>query len=266
MNLFGSEFGLSVVNAGQRQVNDKAELVVNSTKGGFTLSGAGSSLLGIADGDNIQFVSNHDAIAAEIKKGTNAVLKAFCDEHGLVLGSEEATVAIHKEFDKFALIKGIKLLDKVGNPVMVSERLTMEDKKAYAKANLAEMLAGVKNSENAELIEALDREGITEDEQIELLAPYVTLETEKYTGSKCASSSHAVGTGVPLKFSDGNVWAQMKRDITEDERTAINRRYSIDVANAAEIEVSNGFETLTVPCYPLVFVADETPMQRGKQE
>ena len=48
MNLFGSEFGLSVVNAGQRQVNDKAELVVNSTKGGFTLSGAGSSLLGVA--------------------------------------------------------------------------------------------------------------------------------------------------------------------------------------------------------------------------
>ena len=264
MIAFGSEFGLAVVNAGQRQVNDKAELVVNSTKGGFTLSGAGSSLLGIADGGYIQFVSNYEAIAAEIKKGTNETLKAFCDEHGLVLGSEEATVAIHKEFDMFALIKGIQLLDKVGNPVMVSERLTMDDKKAYAKTHLAEMLEGALASENEELKEALSRDGITEDEQIELLAPYVTIETKKYSGSKCASSSHATGTGVPLKFSDGNVWGQMKRDLAEEERTTINRRYSIDVAKATEIEVTNGYENLTVTCYPLVFVADEAPMQRGK--
>lgn len=265
MNAFGSEFGLAVVNAGQRQVNDKAELVVNSTKGGFTLSGAGSSLLGIADGGYIQFVSNYEAIAAEIKKGTNETLKAFCDEHGLVLGSEEATVAIHKEFDMFALIKGIKLLDKVGNPVMVSERLTMEDRKAYAKTHLAEMLESAMSSENEELKEALGRENITEDEQIEILAQYVTLETEKYSGSKCASSSKATGAGVPLKFSDGNVWSQMKRDLAEDERTAINRRFSIDVAQAMDIQVSNGYQDLTVTAYPLTFVADETPMQRGNK-
>lgn len=266
MNLFGSEFGLAVVNAGQRQVNDKAELVVNSTKGGFTLSGAGSSLLGVADGDYIQFVSNHEAITTEIKKGTNETLKAFCEEHGIVLGSEEATVAIHKEFDVFALIKGVQLLDKVGNPVMVNERLTMEDKKAYAKTHLEEMLEAALASENEELKEALGRDGITEDEQIELLAPFVTIEVEKFSGSKCASSSHATGTGVPLKFSDGNVWAQMKRDLAEDERTSINRRYSIDVAKATEITVSNGYKDLAVICYPLTFVADETPMQRGKQE
>lgn len=264
MNTFGSEFGLAVVNAGQRQVNDKAELVVNSTKGGFTLSGAGSSILGVADGDYIQFVSNHEAIASEIKKGTNDTLKAFCEEHGLVLGSEEALVAIHKEFDIFALIKGVQILDKVGNPVMVNERLTVEDKKAYAKAHLAEMLEGAMASDKEDLKEALSREDITEDEQIEILAQYVTLETEKYSGSKCASSSHATGTGVPLKFSDGNVWAQMKRDLAEDERTSINRRYSIDVAKAQEIEVSNGYETIKVPCYPLTFVGDEAPMQRGK--
>ena len=265
MNAFGSEFGLAVVNAGQRQVNDKAELVVNSTKGGFTLSGAGSSLLGVAHGDYIQFLSNYEAIASEIKKGTNDTLKKFCAEHGLVLGSEEATVAIHKEFDRFALIKGVQILDKVGNPVMVSERLTMEDRKAYAKTHLAEMLETAMASENEELKEALGREDITEDEQIEILAQYVTLETEKYSGSKCASSSKATGAGVPLKFSDGNVWSQMKRDLAEDDRTTINRRFSIDVAQAMDIQVSNGYEDLTVTAYPLTFVADEAPMQRGNK-
>lgn len=264
MNTFGSEFGFAVVNAGQRQVNDKAELVVNSTKGGFTLSGQGSAVLGIADGEYIQFVSNYEAIAAEIKKGTNATLKAFCEEHGLVLGSEEATVAIHKEFDKFALIKGVQLYDKVGNPVMVNERLTAEDKKAYAKTNLAAMLEAAMASDKEDLKESLSREDITEEEQIEILSQFVSLETEKYTGSKCANTSHATGAGVPLKFSDGNVWGQMKRDLPEEERTSINRRYSLDIANAIEMTVSNGYKDVAVTCYPLVFVADEAPMQRGK--
>lgn len=264
MQLFGSEFGLAVVNAGQRQVNDKAELVVNSTKGGFTLSAAGSSLLGVAHGDYIQFVSNYDAIAAEIKKGTNPKLKAFCEEHGLVLGSEESIVAIHKEFDVFAIIKGIQLLDKVGQPIMTNERLTAEDRLAYAKAHFAEMLEAAKASDKEELVEALSREDITEDEQLDILAKFVTIETEKYTGSKCASSSKATGTGVPLKFSDGNVWGQMKRDLAEEERTSINRTYSIDIANAVDMEVSNGYETIKVPCYPLVFVEDAAPMRRGE--
>lgn len=265
MNAFGSEFGLAVVNAGQRQVNDKAELVVNSTKGGFTLSGAGSSLLGVAHGDYIQFLSDYDNIATEIKKGTNETLKKFCEEHDLVLGSEEATIAIHKEFGHFAIMKGFQVLDKVGNPVMVSERLTMEDRKAYAKTHLAEMLEATKGSDNEELKEALGREGITEEEQIEILAQYVTLETEKYSGSKCASSSKATGAGVPLKFSDGNVWSQMKRDLAEDERTTINRRFSIDVVHAMDIKVFNGYEDINVTIYPLIFVADETPMQRGNK-
>jgi len=264
MNAFGSEFGLAVVNAGQRQVNDKAELVVNSTKGGFTLSGAASSLLGVAHGDYIQFVSNYEAIANAIKQGNNATLKAFCEEHGLTLGSEEAIVAIHKEFDVFGLIKGVQVLDKVGQPVMTSERLTAEDRLAYAKANLADMEAAALASGKEELVEALSRDGITDDEKAEILAQFVQIETEKYTGSKLASSSKAAGTGVPLKFSDGNVWGQMKRDIAEDERTAINRTYALDVTKVTEIEINNGYETIKVPCYPLTFVEDAAPMRRGE--
>lgn len=264
MNPFGSEFGLSVVNAGQRQVNDKAELVANSTKGGFTLSGAGSSLLGIADGDYIQFLSNYENIANEIKKGTNSTILAYCQEHGLTLGSEEALIAIHKEFDQFAIAKGVQILDRVGNPVMVGERLTAEDRKAYAKAHLAEMLEAALASKNEELTAALTREGITEDEQVEILAKFVTQETEKYSGSKCASTGHATGTGVSLKFSDGNVWSQMKRDIAEDERGSVNRVYTIDVAKAATVQLSNGYKDVDVTVYPLVFKEDAAPMQRGK--
>lgn len=264
MNTFGSEFSLSVVNAGQRQVNDKAELVVNSTKGGFTLSGAGSSVLGIADGGYIQFLSNHEAIANAIKMGNNDTLAKFCDEHGLALGSEESIIAIHKEFDRFALMKGIKMLDKTGRPVEANERLTAEDKIAYATDNFDAMLAAALDSDNEALKEALSREDITKEEQIEILSKGVVITTDKYSGSKCASSSHAVGAGVPLKFSDGNVWNQMKRDIDEEARTSVNRRYSLNVAKAFETVVSNGYEDVTVTCYPLEFVADEEPMQRGK--
>ena len=57
----------------------------------------------------------------------------------------------------------------------------------------------------------------------------------------------------------------MKRDLAEDDRTTINRRFSIDVAQAMDIQVSNGYEDLTVTAYPLTFVADETPMQRGNK-
>ena len=57
----------------------------------------------------------------------------------------------------------------------------------------------------------------------------------------------------------------MKRDLAEDDRTAINRRFSIDVAQAMDIQVSNGYEDITVTAYPLKFVADETPMQRGNK-
>ena len=260
---FGSEFGLAVVNAGQRQVNDKAELVVNSTKGGFTLSAAGSSILGVAHGDYIQFVSNYENINNEIKANSEKY-KNFCEEHGLTFGTEEATNAIHKEFDVFGIMKGIQMLDKVGQPVMTNERLTQEDRIAYAKANLKAMEDAAMNSGKEEIVEAITREGITDDEKAEILAQFVIIETEKYSGSKLASSSKAMGTGVPLKFSDGNVWNQLKRDINEDERCNINRTYAIDVENAGSMTLNNGYKDIEVPCYLLKFVEDAAPMQRGK--
>lgn len=261
MENFGAELGLSFVNAGQRQVNDKAELVVNSTKGGFTLSGAATALLGVAHGEYVQFVSNVDKLAREIKTSAKAFVD-FCAQHGLTPGSNEATDAYMKTAI-FCIAKGTQMLDKVGNPVMTSERLSAEDKKAYAKANLDEMLKSALASGKEELVEALSRDGITEEEKIEILAQYVSIETEKYTGSKCASSSKATGAGVPLKFSDGNVWGQMKRDIAEDARTTINRVYSLDVAHAITMQQDNGYEAVDVTVYPLVFEGDEAPMRRG---
>lgn len=262
MKTFGAELGLSFVNAGQRQVNDKAELVVNSTRGGFTLSGAATALLGIAHGDYVQFVSNVAKLTTEIKTSAKAFVD-FCTEHGLTPGSNEATDA-YMQTARFYIGKGTQVLDKVGKPVMTSERLSAEDKKAYAADKFDEMLEAALNSGKEELVESLNREGITKDEQIEILAQFVSIETEKYTGSKCASSSKASGTGVPLKFSDGNVWSQMKRDIAEDDRTSINRIYTLDVAEAGVMKQNNGFEDVDVVLYPLVYVSDEAPMRRGQ--
>ena len=262
MSKFGSLAGLSFVNAGQRQVNDKAELVVNSTKGGFTLSGAATALLNVAHGDYIQFVSDWDERVRQIKT-RGADYTAYCEEHNLAVGSNEATDAYMSE-SVFGIAKGIQMLDKVGNPVMANERLSAEDRLAYAKANLDEMLKAALASGNEELTTALTREDITDEEKVEILAKFVNIETEKYTGSNCASASKATGSGVPLKFSDGNVWSQIKRNIAEDKRTTVNRVMSLAVADAIVLKQFNGYTDVDVTVYPLEFVEDATPMRRGE--
>lgn len=263
MGLFSAQAEIAVVNAGQRQTNDKAILVVNSTKGGFTLSGTATSILEVAHGDYVQFLTNYDKLVAHIKQGAQ-YLKDFCTEHGLTFGTEEANVAILKNAD-FYIAKGHKMLDKVGNPVMVNERLTMEDKKAYAETNFDDMLQAAIDSNKEELVNAITREGITKEEQIDILAQNVVIETEKYAGSKCASSSKASGTGVPVKFTDSNVWNQFKRDMPEDVRDTMNRTYSLDIANPYVTKVNNGFEDIEITAYPLIFVEDSAPMTRGSK-
>ena len=68
----GLNFGMSVVNAGQRAVSEEPELVATSTSGGFRISSSVSRAMGIGSGDYIMFIKNVDEEITRV-----------CDEKGV---------------------------------------------------------------------------------------------------------------------------------------------------------------------------------------
>lgn len=250
-------FGFGIVNAGQRKSEYEPEVVALSTKGGFRLTPQVSTALGVQHGDYVMFINNskelNRAIAAEMQE-----LKDFVTAAGLEWGTPEAVAAIHKEFDMWGVAKGIILKDKNGIVLTVSERITKDDKVAYVKQNFDELLSKALESDVQELKDALTRDGITTEEQIELLSTLVKgKETPKYTGSKCANTSALLGIGVVLSFTDSNVWATLKEDMSDEDKGIYARKFAVDCSKVQTIEIFNGFENVTVPFVILGSYTDE---------
>lgn len=273
-----SAFGFAAVNAGQRNVAVEPQLVALSTLGGFRLTGPATKLLGIAPGDYVGFFSNVDKIdealswctksindvPAEMKDAVETTI-AFANEQGLELGSAELAIAAHKEFDQWAICKGYALYNSKGTPLTVKERLSLKDKEAIVKANFDEILASAMASDNAELVEALSREGISYEEQAELLMSVVEgREVPKYKGSKSANPSGMTGVGLNLNFTDSNVWNQLKVGV--EEPTKINRVFDLLVDDAETLLVDNGYEDAKVTIIPLGDYTDKAPATRGGAE
>lgn len=259
-----SAFGFAAVNAGQRNVAVEPQLVALSTLGGFRLTGPATKLLGIAPGDYVGFVSNVDQIDAAIAANDPAIV-AFAEEQGLELGSAELAIAAHKEFDQWAVCKGYALYNSKGTPLTVKERLSLKDKEAIVKANFDEILASAMASDNAELVEALSREGISYEEQAELLMSVVEgREVPKHQGSKSANPSGMTGVGLNLNFTDSNVWNQLKVGV--EEPTKINRVFDLLVDYTETIMLSNGYEDVKVTIIPLGDYTDKAPATRGGAE
>lgn len=259
-----SAFGFSAVNAGQRNVAVEPQLVALSTLGGFRLTGPATKLLGVAPGDNVGFINNVDAIDAAIAANAPEIV-AFAEEQGLELGSAELAIAAHKEFDMWAVCKGYQMFTGKGTPLTVKERLSGKDRVAIVKANFDEILAAAMASENAELVDALSRDGITADEQIELLASTIEgREVPKFHGSKSANPSGMTGVGVNVTFTDSNVWNQLKCDL--DEPTKVNRVYDLVLDSVQTIMLSNGYEEVKVTIIPLGDYTDKAPAARGTSE
>ena len=179
-----SMFGMSVVNAGQRAVSEEPELIVTSTEGGFRVSSSVTRAMGVGHGEYIMFVQNVDNLTAMINNNAQEFVE-FCQENGLDATSAEAASAFHAEYDVWAIAKGIPCYDKHGNPLMVRERMTTADKKKVLDNRFQEILDGALASSNEELVAALTVEGITVDEQKEILVKYMQGdEVQKYQGSK----------------------------------------------------------------------------------
>ena len=198
-------FGFSAVNAGQRNTVVEPQVICVSTEGNFRLTPPVSKVLGVGHGDYVMFLNNIDAIDAAIAARVDEVVN-FCNEQGLEVGTPEAAIALHKEFDMWAVAKGIVEYDTKGNQKTTTERLTKNDKIKFVTQNFEDMLATAMEQADDETKEALSRDGVTKEEQIDILAAFVTpRELPKYKGSKAANPAGLTGAGTSLTFTDSNV-------------------------------------------------------------
>lgn len=256
-------FGFSAVNAGQRNVSVEPQVIVVSTEGNFRITPPVSRVLGIGHGDYVMFLNNVDNIDSAIA-AKDAQIVAFCKEQGLEVGSPEAAIAIHKAFDMWAIAKGIVEYDTKGNQKSSTERLTKNDKIKFVSQNFADMLEQAMQQADDETKEALSRDGITKEEQIDILSAFVTpRELPKYKGSKAANPAGLTGAGTSLTFTDSNVWKQLKADMG-DTATELNRVFDVDVEDIQDIVLSNGYKEITVKAIVLGEYSDKEPARISK--
>lgn len=258
-------FGLGAVNVAKRNAVSEPELVVNPTVGGFRITPAVSRALGLANGGYIMFVSNIDAIEQAIaNKDENLV--AFCAEENIDMNTPEGVKAIHEAFDEWGIAKGIQMFDKNGNAVKTKERMSKTDKVEYVTNNFDDVLkAAIENGE-PEFAASLQVEGITKEEQIEILANAVNPEqVNKYYGSKCSNSSNLSGTGVSLTFSDSAVWGALKEDLGEEAKK-MSRTFEVDIKELREVPYFNGHKEVIVKAAMLGEFKDTESTRKSKGE
>lgn len=164
----------------------------------------------------------------------------------------------------WAIAKGIVEYDTKGNQKTTTERLTKNDKTKFVSQNFENMLAAAMEQANDEVKDALTREGISREEQIDILTAFVTpRELPKYKGSKVANPAGLTGVGTSLNFTDSNVWKQLKADMG-DNATKFNRIFAVDVEELQDIELSNGYDTVSVKALVLGDYTDKEPARIGK--
>lgn len=258
-------FGLGAVNVAKRNAVSEPELVVNPTVGGFRITPAVSRALGLTNGGYIMFVSNIDAIEQAIaNKDENLV--AFCAEENIDMNTPEGVKAIHEAFDEWGIAKGIQMFDKNGNAIKTKERMSKTDKVEYVTNNFDDVLkAAIENGE-PEFAASLQVEGITKEEQIEILANAVNPEqVNKYYGSKCSNSSNLSGTGVSLTFSDSAVWGALKEDLGEEAKK-MSRTFEVDIKELREVPYFNGHKEVIVKAAMLGEFKDTESTRKSKGE
>lgn len=266
MKTFGKKlsFSFNAVNAGQRAVKDEPQLVVGSTPGSFRITKIVSRVLGIAHGEYVMFINNIVSIDQAIAEKVPEIV-AFCEENGLDITADEARKAIYAEFGMWAIAKGIQEFDSKGNPRTSKERLTKADRLKFVESQFDAMLTAAKTSEDAEVVAAVTREGITEDELKDFLCQFVEgNEVPKFKGSKTANPAALSGAGVSLTFTDSAIWSELKADMGENA-FKLNRVYNLDVEDVQKIEINNGFENVEVPILILGDYTDEKPIRISKK-
>lgn len=240
-------FGFNAVVAGQRKVVDTPELVALTTNGGFRISRPVSKALDIQHGEYIQFIQNIDQVQKAIAERADAYVE-FCQANGLDVESEEAAIAFHKENDMWGIVKGYALFNDKGTALTCTDRLTKDDREAYAAKNYDELLTAAMEQGSEEMKDAIAAADGNKEEIIKILATVVRgEEKQKYSGSKVANTSAMIGSGVVLNFTDSNVWNMLKTGLGEDVSKKA-RKFPIDLENMITVPLWNGYETVEIPC------------------
>jgi len=258
---FGNKvsFGFSAVVAGQKSavVNAEPQLIANSTPGKFTVTAPVTKAIGIAVGDNIQFVHNIGEIEAAIVDGTEEI-KAIAAELNVDLNTREGQLAVVDACTQWGIVKGQPMFDGKGNPILASARLNEAEKRAYITEHAAEILEANREA----LIERVGNPDATDEDLIaavgldEIEYPKV----QAYTGSKTATTSNATGVGLQLGFTDSSVWKSLKKDLGDDADKK-NRIFKVLLDNAIKVPV-DGKELIV---YPIEFDKDVDPIVRGEK-
>ena len=246
-------FGFSSVVAGQKSavVNAEPQLIVNSTPGKFTITAPVSKAMGIAVGENIQFVNNISELEAAIVDG-NEELKAIAEELNVDITTREGAVAVIDACTQLGIIKGQAIFDSKGQPVMVAPGF-----KKFVEDHADEIL----ESNRDELIARAGKEDATDEELLATVKPADLdyPEVQSYTGSKTATTSQATGVGCQLGFTDSSVWNTLKKDLGDAAKTK-NRIFKVLLDTPVKANV-DGKE---IAVYMLEFEKDVDPIVRGK--
>lgn len=263
-------FGYSALQAGQKSatVNAEPRLIAASTLGKFTITAPVSKALNIAVGENVMFLDNKSEIEKAIAE-RNPDLVAYANDKGFDLNTTEGVDAIIADLRNFAIAKGVKQYDGKGNPVMVSARLTKEDKEKYIEEHADELVAANRDA----LIQLVGDENATDDELKAALSADM-IQGEKFhasTGSKTSTTGMATGVGCQLNFTDTAIWTALKLDLGEN-KTSKNRVFEVVLKNEdgkpaiQRALVSNGKEMVEVMAYPIILKEDVEPIVRGSKE
>lgn len=255
-------FGVNAVQAGQKTaiVNATPQLVVSSTLGKFTVTSPVSKALNVAVGENIMFLNNISGVEDAIQRRVEDVV-AYAEENGLDLNTREGADAVLDAFTQWFIAKGVPQYDAKGNPIMVAERLTKEDKAKYLAAHAMEIIEA-----NRELL--AEKFGERADEDYVEVLTIDMIESPKYhscSGSRTATSSNATGVGCQLNFTDTSIWNTLKANLG-DNKTKKNRVFDVVLDEAQEVPYNNGREEVGILIYPINFVKDVDPVVRGKAE
>lgn len=245
----GLQFGMKAIQSGKRVVatNNEPTLVANSTKARFTIAGIVTRTMGLVCGDYVQFISNIPSIDMAIAE-RDAEIVAWCEANGVEMGTEAARNALIKEFGSYAICKGVPMFEKDGTRKQITVRMTEEQKRAAFEMNKEAIAQAVGKS--------------VEEVTIEDFNPVA----DGFTGSKTNSTSSLTGIGLPLGFSDSNMWAELKEDLG-DLAEDTNRVYKVNLNEPFECSVENGKEgaagMTVVTAYPFTFESDEEPVRKG---
>ena len=119
---------------------------------------------------------------------------------------------------------------------------------------------------NEEVKGGVRGEGIREDEEKEVLVRCIEGdEVGKIKGCKCGNSGGLCGIGVSVKFSDCNVWKELKGDMSDEEGSCKNGVYRVDIEKLEEGVVNKGDKDIVVKIGMVREYKDEEGIGMGKK-